>query len=180
MKSILLGSFLAALALFFWGFFFYSVSGVPDRALKSPTTDVGPMLNEAFPESGTYFVPGMATSEETVALMARGPIAMVHMHREGIAAMSPVLMIAGFLHGWGYCLLAAWLLTQICKKSGYSTRVGFVTLIGFVGAFYARIGDAIWWHKSIHWQLTELFYMTAGSLIAGLVLAKFIKSPIQS
>lgn len=180
MKSIILGSFLAAVALFFWGFVFYVLTPLPGKVIKSPPTDVGPTLNAAFPESGTYFVPGMAEDEASIELMARGPVAMVHIHRDGIAAMNGTLMGLGFLHGWACALLLALLLKQICKKSGYGARVGFVTLVGFAGAFYARIGDSLWWHKSLDWQLTETFYMTAGSLIVGLVLAKFIKSPVEA
>ena len=179
MKSIILGSFLAALAFFVWGAVFYTITGAPSRVLKSTPTDVGPMLNEAFPESGTYFVPGMGNMTEAQALMKRGPVATVHIHREGLTPMAPGLMAAGFFHGWAYALLLAALLKQICKKSGYGARVGFVTLAGFTGAFCARLGDTIWWHKSIDWQLTETLYMTMGALVIGLVLAKFIKSPVK-
>ena len=179
MKSLLLGSFLAAIALFFWGFVFYAASNAPDRILKTPPTDVGPILNAAFPEDGTYFVPGVAHDQANVELMARGPIAIVHLHRDGIAAMSPALMVGGFVHGWGYCLLLGALLRQICKKSGYLARVGFVTLVGLAGAFMARFGDSIWWHKSWDWQLSEFAYAVIGAAVAGLVLARFIRSPIQ-
>lgn len=180
MKPIALGSFLAAIAFFFWGFIFYMITGAPDKVIKSTPTDVGPVLQEAFPESGTYFVPGIANSEEAAELMARGPVAMVHIQKEGLQAMDPMLMVGGFVHGWGYAILLGLLLQQICKKSGYGARVGFVTLAGFTGAFCSRVGDAIWWHKSWDWQLTELAYMTLGALVIGLVLAKFIKSPVTA
>lgn len=179
MKPLLLGSFLAAIAFFLWGFIFYSVTGLPEKILKQPTTDVGPVLNETFPESGTYFVPGMGNMEEAQNLMARGPVAMIHLHREGLKPMDPKLMLAGFLHGWGYALLLGLLLQQICKKSGYGPRVGFVTLVGATGAFCARIGDSIWWHKSLDWQLTEFAYTTIGAAVIGAVLARFIRSAIK-
>lgn len=180
MKPLALGSFLAALAFFGWGFAFYMITGAPDKVIKTAPTDVGPALQELFPENGTYFVPGIANSEASIELMERGPVAMVHMHLEGMQAMDPMLMLAGFLHGWGYALLLGLLLRQICKKSGYGARVGFVTLAGFAGVYCARIGDAIWWHKSWDWQLTETLYTTIGALVIGLVLAKFIKSPVKN
>ncbi|MCC5024997.1 MAG: hypothetical protein J6386_20380 [Candidatus Synoicihabitans palmerolidicus] len=180
MKSTVLASFLAAIALFFWGFIYYSVSGVPDKSLKSPSSDVGPALNNAFPESGTYFVPGMANDKVAIELMARGPVAMVHIQKQGISVMSPSLMVLGFLHGWVYCLLLAILLRQICKKSGYFARVGFVTLVATAGAFMARFGDVIWWHKSLDWQVSEFAYAVIGAALAGLILATFIRSPIKA
>ncbi len=180
MKPLLLGSLLAAIAFFFWGFIFYSVTGLPEKVLKQPAGDVGPVLNETFPESGTYFVPGMGNMEEAQELMARGPVAMVHLHREGLRPMDPMLMLGGFLHGWGYALLLGLLLPQICKKSGYGARIGFVTLVGATGAFCARIGDTIWWHKSLDWQVTEVAYTTIGAAVIGAVLARFITSPVKN
>ncbi|WP_221029597.1 hypothetical protein [Actomonas aquatica] len=180
MKSVLLGSFLAALAFFIWGAVFYTVLGVPGSVLKSTPSDVGPALLASFPENGTYFVPAMGNIEEAQELMTRGPVATVHIQREGLTPMDPMLMVGGFLHGWGYALLLAFLLKQICKKSGYGARVGFVTLVGLTAAFATRISDTIWWHKSMDWQLSELAYLTIGSIVIGLVLAKFIKSPVTS
>lgn len=180
MKPLALGSFLAAIAFFMWGFVFYMVTGAPTKVIKTAPTDVGPELQQLFPDSGTYFVPGIANSEEAAELMARGPVAMVHIQKEGLTAMDPMLMLGGFLHGWGYALLLGLLLQQICKKSQYGARVGFVTLAGFAGAFCSRVGDSIWWHKSWDWQLTETVYTTLGALVIGLVLAKFIRSPITS
>ena len=178
MKSLLLGSLLAAVALFFWGFLYYGATGIPYGTLAE-TDDVGPALNELFPTDGTYVVPS-PLAEDSAELTARGPFAMVHIHKGGSDMMSASFLIGGFLHGFVYCLLLGLLLQQICKKTQFWGRVGFLTLAGVAGAVMARAGDAIWWLQPWGWQLSNILYTVIGSAIAGLVLAKFIKSPVRS
>ena len=88
------------------------------------------------------------------------------------------MMLPGFLHGWAYCLLLGVCLQQICKKSGYKDRVVFVTVLGAAGSLFARFGDAIWFMQAWGWQFSQFAYSVIGSVIAGAILAKFIKSPI--
>ncbi len=176
MKSLLLGSLLSAIALFVWGFIYYGASGIPYSFLGD-AADNGPVLDAAFPETGTYVVPDPRL-ENVAELHERGPFAMVHIHKGGLSMMSPSLMIGGFLHGFVYALLLGLLLQQICKKSGYAARVGFVTLAGTAGTFMARVGDAVWWYNPWGWQLSNVAYTIIGSAIVGLVLARFIKSPV--
>lgn len=177
MKKLLLGSFLAGLALFMWGFIYYGISGVPYGLLESPNPGAGAALKAAFPDDGTYIIPS-PESETLPEEQQSGPIAMVHLVRDGTD--NPMsMMLPGFLHGWAYCIILGMLLQQICKKSGYGARVWFVTLIGIAGAFLARIGDAIWWWQAWDWQLSNFAYSVIGAIIAGAILAKFIKSPVK-
>lgn len=171
MKKIIIGSLLAALALFFWGFIYYGISGIPYQFLGQ-SEEIGPLLKESFPADGTYLFPDPA-AENAEELHKRGPIAMVHIKRDGNP--NPMSMMGtGFLHGWVYCILLALLLKQICKSSGYGARVGFVALVATTGAFAARIGDAVWWQQSMSWQLSNLIYTIIGGAIIGSILAKFI------
>ncbi len=172
MKKLLLGSFLAALALFFWGFIYYGISGIPYNFLDEPAETAPTSLNEAFPKDGVYLIPN-PHAEDRGGLMAEGPIALINIKRDGFTNHGG-MMVSGFLHGWGYCLLLAFLLKQICKKTSYAGRVGFVTLVAVSGAFLARFGDAIWWFYDWGWQLSSFAYHVIGGLIVGFVLAKFI------
>lgn len=172
MKKLILGSFLAALAFFFWGFVYYGFSGVPYAFLGDSSDEVALSLKESFPADGTYLYPDPGT-DNMEELQSRGPIAMVHIKRDGVE--NPMSMMgAGFLHGWIYSFLLALLLKQICKKTGYGGRVGFVVLAATVGAFAARVGDAVWWQQAWGWQLANLAYAVVGGLIIGLILAKFV------
>ena len=177
MKKLLLGSFLAGLALFMWGFVYYGLSGIPYKTLGTPASTAPAVLQENFPADGTYIIPS-PTSEIIPELQAQGPVAMVHIRPQGVPSVG-AMMANGFIHGWIYCLMLGLLLQQICKKSGYGDRVWFVTQVGIAGAFVARFGDAIWFWQSWSWQISSFAYSVIGAAIAGAVLAGFIKSPIR-
>ena len=172
MKKLILGSVLAALALFAWGFIYYGFSGIPYRFLGQSSDAVALSLKESFPTDGTYIFPDPRT-DNMEELQKRGPVAMIHIKPDGVP--DPMSMMgAGFIHGWIYSLLLAILLKQICKKTGYGGRVGFVVLAATIGAFAARFGDAVWWQQAWGWQLANFAYAIAGGLIIGLILAKFV------
>lgn len=172
MKNLILGSVLAGLAFFIWGFVYYGISGIPYKALGQSDDTVALSLKKAFPTEGTYLFPN-PNEENAQELHKRGPVAMIHIKPNGNP--NPMSMMGtGFIHGWIYCLLLAALLKQICKKSGYGARVGFVVLVATAGAFAARIGDAVWWQQSMSWQLANFAYAVIGGAIIGAILAKFI------
>jgi uncharacterized membrane protein YeaQ/YmgE (transglycosylase-associated protein family) len=178
MKNVLLASFLAGLALFLWGFLYYGISGIPYGLLETANPSAGAALKAAFPADGTYILPAPDSASLTEDQQA-GPLAMVHLVRDGTE--NPMgMMLPRFIHGWAYCLLLGILLQQICKKAGYGERVWFVTLVGMAGAFLARFGDAIWWGQAWDWQISNFAYSAVGSAIAGSILAKFIKSPVNA
>ena len=177
MKNLLLGSFLAGLALFMWGFIYYGISGIPYKFLGTPDASAGMALKASFPADGTYIIPS-PNSENLEVAQKEGPIAMVHIVRDG-AESALSMMGFGFLHGWAYCLILGCLLQQICKKAGYGERVWFVTQVGIAGAFLARFGDAIWFLQDWSWQLSNFAYSVLGAALAGAILAKFIKSPVK-
>lgn len=172
MNKLIIGSFLAALALFFWGFVYYGISGIPYNFLGQSSDEVALSLKERFPADGTYIFPD-PTTERMEELQKRGPVAMIHIKPDGVP--NPMSMMGtGFIHGWIYCVLLALLLKQICKKTGYCGRVGFVVLAAAAGAFAARFGDAVWWQQAWSWQISNFAYALVGGLIVGLILAKFI------
>ena len=172
MKKLIIGSFLSAIAYFAWGFLYFGVIQAPYSVIGPAIDETALMLKEDLPEDGVYLYP-IPTADNSHELMKRGPIAMVHIKRDGFENPAG-MMIKGFLHGWAYCILLAFLLKQICKKTGYTGRVGFVLLAGAAGALLSRFGDAIWWHQSWAWQFTYFAYEAIGSGFIGLILAKFI------
>ena len=177
MKNLLIGSLLSAFVFFIWGFIYFGASGIPYNFLGD-AGDPGAVLDASFPTDGTYVVPD-PRAENAAELMERGPFAVVHIKKGGSAPMDPAMMVGGFLHGFIYAALLG-LLLQAAKPASYGASVKFCAIAGLAGAFMARIGDVIWWHKSWAWQLSDLAYATIGSLLIGLVLAKFIKSPVKN
>lgn len=179
MKRLLLASFLAALAVFFWGFVFWGLSPLSGSVMKATADDQAAQaaLRETFPESGVYFVPSPSGSPEAMdALHRAGPVAMIHIQRDGRPAMDPSVFVWGFVHGWLVCLILGWLLFRAGPAlPKYRSRVLFITVAGFAAALFIDYGDTIWWYSDRSWQLLNLAYNTMAWLVAGLVLAALIK-----
>lgn len=176
MSKLLLGSFIAAVAVFFWGFIFYAASPVMGMVVKGSTDDVAAQmaLKEYFPESGTYFVPdpGLEKTQpdKLDELHEAGPLALINVRSEGGPVMDPMVLVWGFVHEWIVCFLLGWLMTRAALAS-YGARVAFLTVAGFTAALFIDYGATIWWGVDRAFALMNLFYNTAAWLIAGLVLA---------
>ncbi len=179
MKELLLGSAIAAVALFFWGFVYWGVSPLPYTALKTVANEMaaGQALLEHFPQSGTYYLPDPQNPDidEMNALHRQGPVAMVDIDVDGAVPQSPIVMLAGFAH----ILITTLMISLLMRLTGdalatYGDRVLFVFLAGVIVAFWARISDVIWWGLGLPWQMYNAIYDVSSWLIAGLILAKFV------
>ena len=179
MKGLLMGSVIAAVALFFWGFVYWAVSPLPYTALKTVADEpaAGQALLEHFPQSGTYYLPDPQNPDidEMNALHRQGPVAMVDIDVDGAVPQSPIVMLAGFAH----ILITTLMISLLMRLTGdalatYGDRVLFVFLAGVIVAFWARISDVIWWGLGLPWQMYNAIYDVSSWLIAGLILAKFV------
>ena len=172
-RDLLVGSFVAAVAMFVWGFMFWVLSGVPASALRS-APDVAAAqaaLQRVFPESGAYFVPDESVPpDEYARLHEQGPIAFVHYRTEGSPAMDPGVLLAGFLHNWVTALLLGWLLLR-ARTPTFAGRVVFVTVAGIAASLYIDYGAVIWFYADRGFQLVNMLSNVSTWLIAGIVLA---------
>ncbi len=180
MKQFVLAPALAALAMFFWGFVYYGISGIPYRAL-GPSG--GPAVAAAVSalETGTYIVPDMREGREAVeAAMKTGPVATVHV-RQGPPRPMGKVMALGFAHEFIACLLLALLLAQ-CRTSftGFADRWRFALLVGVLIAFFSKGSEAIWWQQPLPWNFSLMFYDIVAWALAGAVLAKFFASAART
>jgi hypothetical protein len=172
-KNLIIGSFVAAIAMFVWGFVFWVPSGIPQGALRSapdvPAAQAA--LASAFPESGAYFVPDDSLPpEEFAALHEAGPLAFVHYRAEGAPPMDPGVLVSGFLHNWLTCLLLGWLLMQT-RAGTFVSRVAFLTVAGVAASLFIDYGAVIWFYADRSFQLVNMFSNVGSWLIAGIVLA---------
>ncbi|MCW5557059.1 MAG: hypothetical protein KIT22_04375 [Verrucomicrobiae bacterium] len=177
MKRILLGSFLAALALFVFGAVFWT-SPIPYAYVEKAGTDdveLGRLLRNALPNDGVYIVPSPANPTETVmALHRQGPLATIHYHRGGTEPMSPSTFVAGFFHGWVTTFLLA-LLLHLAARPRCGQWLLLVALAGIAVTNYTSLGDGIYWSHPWPWLVLNAAYNAAAILIAGLVLSAIVK-----
>ena len=76
MAKTLVGIIVTTLALFLWGYLYWGISPMPYNSLVQNADDaaVQEILRDAFPESGTYLVPGTVHGpDELEALFQAGP-----------------------------------------------------------------------------------------------------------
>jgi hypothetical protein len=180
MNKYILGSFLAALVFFFWGFLYWAVSPAAKMVIHTSPDDAaaGAMLKQMFPKDGMYTVPGMAQDPETMnALHVAGPIATVHIKHEGAPAMTPKFFIMGIAHSWVSALLLTFLLVKASPVvlASYGSRVWFVTLTGVAITVVSDFSFPIYWGHPWPVYLFNAGHIIGGMFVTGLVLAKFVK-----
>ncbi len=177
MKRILLGSLVAAIVLFAFGGAFWTCP-IPYAYVEKPTTSgaaLASALREHLPNDGLYLVPGMDTDPaKSQEQYRKGPVATIHYRREGVEPMSPAVLTTGFFHGWITTALLAVLL-RIAALPRFGQRWTVVTLAGVACANYMTLGDGIYWFQPWPWLILNAAYNSAAMLVAGLVLAAFIK-----
>ncbi len=178
MQRLFLGSVLAAVAMFFWGFLFWA-AGPGDLAMSHGANNeaLRTALRDHVPSSGMYFIPDMAGREDAAFMQehADGPIAMLAVRKEGADAMSPTVFASGFAHMFVSALLMAYLLSLATPSlRTYGARVTFVVLAGLVGSFWSQVGAPIWFFHPWSFHLMTMVYDVIGWGVTGAILAKFV------
>ena len=180
MKTLFTGSLLAAVAMFIFGAVYWSspIMGVGSRPIADDES-IQTLLNEAFPETGIYWVPGLdlyyQDPDRYETLHESGPVVMLNVVHDPGAPMNAGAFAAGFLHQWVVCFLIGLLLARVAPAlPGYGSRVGFVFFAGLVMALFVNLGAVIWWRMPLSFQLAEGLYNVVAWLLAGLVMARFV------
>ena len=177
MKGLAIGSVVAAVAMFVWGFLVWGVSPFPYQVLK-PVADVPALqqaLKGALPESAVYLFPhpSQGTEEELGKKLAEGAFGRVIFVREG-ATMGGGTFGLGYLHNLVTAFLLA-LLVRSAAGASYGARLGIVVLAGLAGAIYSNLGKPIWLFDPWGAHVLDFAYDLSSYVVAGLVLAKFVK-----
>ena len=96
-----IGVILACVVLYVWGFLCWGLGPYKTQIWKQSRDDAaaGKALREAFPQNGTYLVPGFAQDEaKREELSKQGPVVMVHMLAvNGMPGMDPMTFVLGFV-----------------------------------------------------------------------------------
>ena len=186
MKNLLVGSLLAAVAIFIFGAVYWS-SPVMGAGARDVADDAAAqaVLKEMFPETGIYWIPGMSLyaqdSERYNVLHEAGPTAMINIIHEPGPPMAPSTFVAGFLHEWVVCFMIGLLLLRVAPAlPTYGSRVGFVTMAGFVMAVFVDLGAVIWWRLPLALELADGVYNVVAWLLAGLVMARFVPETVKA
>lgn len=186
MVRLLIGSLIAALVMFGWGFYFWMIlADQADLLLPLPNegakqSDIVGALNASLEESGVYYYPMAQPEEDEDAFKERhkeGPLLMIHFHAGGTDPNDWRMYAAGFVHMLLVCFLLGSILNFAAKPSwAYLTRVGFLLVVGVTASVFIDGNWVVWWHSNVKFHHYSAIYHVGGVLFAGLVLAAFIKA----
>ena len=170
MRSLAIGSVVAAVVMFALGFVFFGL--LFPIALSPLGTDAAAAAQAALasnlPGSGSYMVP-----MDEAAFMA-GPAALVNFIAAGDVPSMPVAMGLGFLH----FLVSAFLLGMVLRAVGgdFAHQAKVVLLLGLTASVFMHLGDGIWYGYG--WRMPLFEFAADGIMLiaGGLVLARWFTS----
>ena len=175
MGRLLIGSLVAAAAMFLIGFVFF---GTPlfSNAYKTAPFETQVTVQEALkalPASGTYFIP-MGEDEAAMAAHRAGPTAMLRVNMQGSEMMDPMVMVKGFVHMVVSAFLLGLLLLRVSPKIwSFGERMGIVVAASLAVVVFSRLGEPIWfgadWPFTLYLAVADLISL----IVAGFILAKW-------
>ena len=178
MRDMLIGSVVAAIAMFLWGFIFWGVGLIDPFAHTTVDAQqaVAKVLKDKFPADGVYFIPDrtLQNADSWAESHRKGPIATVSILKTGADPMAASKMVMGFAH----MLIATVILgaiMMISNRPSYLERFQLGALVGIGGTLFANLTQPIWFDSPWGYHLTNGFYQLVAWLIAAAVLAYFVR-----
>jgi hypothetical protein len=181
MKRLVLGSVLAAVAMFFWGFLYWAVFSFPYQIMvPAPNQQaLAKTIGDALPASGVYLLPHpkVGSEEEMAKSFRAGPLVQINIQKQGVDPMQGSIFLWGFVHMLVSSLLMALVVRAAAPAAaGFAGRLQIAALAGLAGACYSNLGKPIWWHQTWSYHLMNFGFDLGSWLLAALVLAWFVDS----
>ena len=180
MVRVILGSAVAAIAMFIIGFIFFAtplqrlgVASIDDAQAAA----VQRALAVNLPKTGTYQVPGTNTQAQT-NMYSQGPIATVHYNTGGFAATDTTALVIGLIFNFIVALvIGLGLMGMGPRVPDLASRGRVAVLIAVAAAAYTHLGEPIFLHHD--WgHFIYLFVADALTLAAaGIIVAWFMPGP---
>jgi len=189
-KRIILAGVLGSIAMFVWSSLAHTVlplgevgvSQIPNEApvLSAMQTSMGQT-------SGLYFYPGFgvpkdAPREQRNAAMkdygtklAANPSGILIYHPPGAKALTPGQLGTEYLTELLECLLVAFLVAR-AGIAGYRARLGFIVVAGIMAAITTNIPYWNWYGFPTDYTVAYASTEIIGYLVAGLVIARMLKT----
>jgi hypothetical protein len=183
-QRLLLAAVLGGVTMFMWGAFSHMVLNFEGSMIRQVPNEsaVTAVLKENIKEDGVYALPGVdmtrqPSPEEMSAWSAayeRGPTAMLFYHTRGTDVFTPHQFGVQFLADFGAALFGS----IILLLAGVSWARGILisTLIGLGGWCALEIPYWDWYRFPWEFIRADLIDQVAGWLLAGVVMAFFLRA----
>lgn len=187
-KQVVIGAVVSAIAMFMWGWFYWTVLPMPVGIWKKQTTAeqvaLANDLVKHLKEDGVYFLPrpeeGVDDESDPASPFytrhKEGPLAHIYYQKAGSDPMAPATFAFGFLHVLVANVMLAVLLASMRKSfCCYAARVAFVAGIGLFAGFWIEMSRPIWFHHPLQYAVFSWGYHISVWLIGGLILGAIVK-----
>ena len=157
---------------------------MPYESWKQSSDDVQAqhILKQTFSETGTYYVPGIAhLPQDRLSMIARGPVAMIHINHADDMPTQTESMIQGFLLNLALVtLLAVMFRVAGAKEFRDFARLSVAVAAVAVAVVMIDFRHIVWWGEATNWVIWQAVYDFTGLLIAGHLLGVFMKTDPQA
>lgn len=177
MIRVVIGSLVAAVAMFILGFVFYAMLGgimVSDVG-DSEAAAIQSVLAANMENDGAraVMVPsGEGTVQQRMYL--EGPIALIHYNPEGQEIGGTATLFGGFVHFLISALILGGALYSLAGHvREFSQRAAILTLFVLGASVFMHLGSPIWWHQSWLFHGYAFFADAVIYITGGLIIARF-------
>lgn len=188
-KRAVLAGLLAAVGMFVWSSIAHMLTPLGDAGIHDvPNEDaVLTALRAAGADSGMYLYPGLglgsnstraersASMDRYAAKLATSPSGMIVYHPPGAKPITPQQLITEFLTELAEALIAVFLLVRL-RAQTFGSRVGFLTLIGVIGATATNIPYWNWYGFPTIYTVSYMTIQIVSFCVAGLIVATVLRN----
>jgi hypothetical protein len=185
MKKVLIAGIVGGIALFIWSALAWTVLPLHKASLHGIINEDAmiAILKTNLGEKAVYVFParpaeGQAGMEAYTQKMEQGPVGMIIYDPQGMGAMMTSQFIVGLIIDILAALLAAWILSRsTARGSSFIARVTFCGLLGMFISLGSFLPGWNWMGYALDYTTAMVADALLGWLIAGLVIAAFVKVP---
>jgi hypothetical protein len=174
-KRILLAGILGGLALFVWGAISHTVLGLGNVGMQNIQKPVYDSMKATISQPGFYFFPEMDKAGTIADEYKGGPVGILIYKPAGAGAPMTGQLINEFVLNVVQALIAAFLLSLVAGLTRYPQRVGFVFVLGLLGATATNVEYWNWYGFPGSYTLAAITDDLIGFMIVGLIVAAFVK-----
>ncbi|MGZ8311270.1 MAG: hypothetical protein ACXWU2_14365 [Allosphingosinicella sp.] len=179
MVRVIIGSAVAAIAMFVIGFIFFGPLGLSNLASvnvdDTQSATVQQTLAANLPRTGTYFIPNAERSPAQTVMYGQGPIATIHYNTGGFAANDTTQLLGGLVFNYLVALLfGAGLLGIHRNVVDLGTRARVAVIIAVAATAYTHLGEPLYYHHD--WPHFIYLFIADGVALAaaGIIVAWFL------
>ncbi|MGZ8361210.1 MAG: hypothetical protein ACXWUX_11880 [Allosphingosinicella sp.] len=179
MVRVIIGSAVAAIAMFVIGFIFFGPLGLSNLASvnvdDTQSATVQQTLAANLPRTGTYFIPNAERSPAQTVMYGQGPIATIHYNTGGFAANDTTQLLGGLVFNDLVALLVGAGRLGIHRNVvDLGTRARVAVIIAVAATAYTHLGEPLYYHHD--WPHFIYLFIADGVALAaaGIIVAWFL------